>query len=109
MQKSPNASKAIGLSSSPHLMFDPNLFFYKSTRQSLRQEMNTSYIIWRYFIVIQLHHQVKTPFLKNFRFGKARVDLMMHLKNLVNVKEYLRHGQSVLDLSCIPRFEEYNT
>ena len=30
MQKSPNASKAVGLSSSPHLMFDPNLFFSKS-------------------------------------------------------------------------------
>ena len=30
MQKSLNASKAIGLSSFPHLMFDPNLFFSKS-------------------------------------------------------------------------------
>ena len=30
MQKSLNASKAVGLSSFPHLMFDPNLFFYKS-------------------------------------------------------------------------------
>ena len=27
MQKSPNASKAVGLSSFPHLMFDTNLFF----------------------------------------------------------------------------------